>query len=109
VTKHKLSWYNPDETIKGQHTQATACFALIYDNAVRPSAVESQSAIAAQAYIRSASNAKTHFRASAAFAALSAEQLKEQVTPNDAVDSAAKIRSKRRDAWVYDTDDANRT
>jgi hypothetical protein len=107
VAKHKLSWFNPDETIKGQHTQATACWALIHDKAVRSSAVDARSDTDAQDYIKWAKdNAKNHFRSSAAFKALSTDQIKEQTTPDEAVDCHLKIRSKQRDAWVYHADDA---
>jgi hypothetical protein len=60
VALHRLAFYNPKETIAGQHVQAVATWALIYDTelkAAEPASVAYRNAFRA--------SRKAHFGASA--------------------------------------------
>ena len=74
VAEHRMAWFDPDETLKGQHTMATAAWHLIYDRelkeAAHPQAVE---------YLRTfRSDPQQHFRCSHARRALSTEHVAQQ-------------------------------
>lgn len=88
VTKNKLAWFNPNETIKGQHTMATAAWILIYFKSLQ---VEGKDGIG-NAYVKSHTfTPKAHFHESAARQALTPEQVEEQIALNP-----------KRDGWAYE-------
>jgi hypothetical protein len=72
VAKHKLAFYNPKETIAGQHVQAVATWALIYD-------AQLEGSEPATTYYKSfQKDRKTHFANSAVRKAMTPEQVIEQ-------------------------------
>ena len=83
VSKHKLAWFNPNETIKGQHTQAVATWALIHDQAIKNEHPESMG------YLHQYQKAhKEHFNSSAA---------RNNMTPED----VQSLKKHPRDGWVF--------
>jgi hypothetical protein len=70
VALHKLTWFNPKETITGQHCMATAAWALIYHETISAAHPESVS------YLRQFKHErKAHFTASAVRKAMTPEQI----------------------------------
>jgi hypothetical protein len=72
VARHKLAWFNPKETIAGQHCMAVAAWSLIYHEALSVSVPH----VEGVEYIRQFKRErKDHFAQSAARKAMTAEQV----------------------------------
>ena len=89
VVKNKLAWFNPKATIKGQHTMATAAWSLIHHQGLRDQHPES-----VEYFRKFRMEPRAHFQASAAYKALTPEQIEEQ----------RKLRS-GQEAWAYVTEE----
>jgi hypothetical protein len=75
VAQHRLAWFDPQETVRGQHTMATAAWHLIYHAEVEGASPDPQ----AVAYMRKyRADPRSHFCTSHARKALSAEQVGQQ-------------------------------
>jgi hypothetical protein len=103
VAANKLSHFRANETIKGQHTMATAAWSLIYHDLLH--GPNPDAAIVAY-WHQYRSNPKQHFVSSAARQALTSEQVAEQISmkPPDIRVGKDVLRaaSVRRDANFYD-------
>lgn len=82
-----LTWFNPRETLKGQHTMAAAAWELIYHRELRRPDADP----VALAYLHAFKHEpRRHFDESHARQALTPEQLTEQ-----------RLKNPKRDFWAY--------
>jgi hypothetical protein len=70
VALHRLTWFNPNETVAGQHVMAVAAWGLIHDAALKAAHPE-----ATAYYRRFQLQRKAHFAESAARKAMTPEQV----------------------------------
>lgn len=70
IVSAKLTWFNPKETVAGQHCMATAAWALIHDKAIKAAQPE-----AVKYHNQFKHERKSHFANSAVRKALTAEQV----------------------------------
>jgi hypothetical protein len=89
VARNKMGPFHPNETLKGQHTAATAAWSMIHHGALNSAAPDAASVAYFQQYRK---DPKKHFATSAARLALTPEQLAEQHAHPKA----------RRDAHFYE-------
>jgi hypothetical protein len=103
VVRNKLARWYANETIKGQHTAATAAWKLIHHEAVEGPAPDAACVAYWQQYRK---DPKKHFCSSAARAALTPEQVQEQLAkvPQGATVKFDfhRIAKARRDAHFYE-------
>jgi hypothetical protein len=76
VVQHKMAWFNPQESIRGQHTMATAAWKLIHHAAVEGSTPDAASVAYWQQYRK---DPKKHFVASVARTSLTPAQVTAQL------------------------------
>ena len=102
VAANKLSHFRPNETVKGQHTMATAAWWLIYHDLLH--GPHPDAAVVAY-WNQYRTNPKQHFVSSAVRCALTPEQVAEQIImkPPDIRlgKDVLRIATNRRDAGFY--------